>query len=146
MDIVSAAYAPHGISFNLLEITRNVNAEWQGDGIPQMKAALRQGDYATLNVYTVDDIGSGIVGFCPFPEQVTEGDEIFTEDGCTILAGAMPGGDVPNYDQGGVLVHEVRDSRQPMHVNDNHALTTSCRLVTGWISCTPSRTAAPQVT
>lgn len=109
IDIVNAAYAPHGISFNHVETTRTVNADWSaGSGIDDMKATLRQGGYSTLNVYTVGEIGGGVLGFCPFPVAgASEGSAAFLRDGCTINVGTMPGGDAAPYNQGGTLVHEI---------------------------------------
>ncbi|KAF4979065.1 hypothetical protein FDECE_18119 [Fusarium decemcellulare] len=107
MDIVNAAYAPHDISFKLVETTRTVNAAWAaGSRAAEMKAQLRQGPYAALNVYVVNVIGGTVLGYCPFPQQVVEGDSTFLQDGCTIRGLTLPGSSTPPFN-GGALVHEI---------------------------------------
>lgn len=145
--MINDAYAPHGISFNHVDTTRTVNAEWGGgQDLDSMKAELRQGDYSTLNVYTVDTLGGIVIGQCSFPEQVTEGDSKFLEDGCMIVSESMPGqSDEPAWREGGVLVHEVSRSL----IIDIPAFSDkfrNYRLVTGSTCTTPSRTAAMAAT
>ncbi len=55
-----------------------------------MKAALREGDSQTLNVYT-GDIGGGLLEWAYFPKDYNNGRDVF--DGVVILDESMPGGD-----------------------------------------------------
>ena len=111
IDVVNEAYAPHNIFFNHVETIRTFNETWaNGSNTTTMQAELRKGSYATLNVYSMISLYGPPLGRCNLPEAVEAGDDAFLEDGCTIVAGTMPGGDVPDNDQGGTLVHEVRTS------------------------------------
>lgn len=108
MNVVADAYAPHGIHFNHIKTIRTINSRWSnGEDIEGMKASLRRGSYADLNVYVADYFGNGTAGFCTFPDRVMEGDDIFLQDGCGIVAGTLPGGDFQDHNEGATLVHEV---------------------------------------
>lgn len=71
--MLNDAWAPHGFSFNLLNATYTQNATWSNanfDGWPDMKRALRQGGYGTLNLYTtLLTEGSGLLGVCYLPTR-----------------------------------------------------------------------------
>lgn len=86
-----------------------VNDDWAtGLYDDEMKTILRQGTYADLNLYFLTDLADNILGICPFPEEsVTTTSTAFLMDGCKILAGSMPGGNVQNYDMGHSATHEV---------------------------------------
>ena len=68
------------------------------------KAALRQGDAATLNVY-VAPIGGGLLGYATFPRSA-EGGQL-SRDGVVVLDGSLPGGGAAPYDEGDTATHEV---------------------------------------
>ncbi|KAI1342609.1 Metalloprotease [Xylariaceae sp. FL0016] len=105
-EYLEEAYAPYGITFNLVDIDYTINTDWASDGAEiEMKQALRQGDYSTLNFYFVNDLGN-LLGYCYFPDDVTEGTRAFYKDGCTILSSSVPGGATANYNLGGTAVHE----------------------------------------
>lgn len=61
LKVLKDGYKPHGISYNLIETTRTVNRDWaipeDESVITNMKRALRKGDYKTLNVYFVINMG-----------------------------------------------------------------------------------------
>jgi hypothetical protein len=72
-----------------------------------MKAALRQGGPADLNVYSVgfkSANAQGLLGYATFPYFFNDGD---SEDGVVIQGETVPGGRVRGYNEGKVLVHEV---------------------------------------
>lgn len=72
-----------------------------------MKRKLRQGDYGTLNLYFQPYV-SGYLGYCYFPESgVTKGSSDWYRDGCTILAGTVPGGWESPYTGGRTATHEI---------------------------------------
>ncbi|MCJ1259743.1 hypothetical protein MMC24_007582 [Lignoscripta atroalba] len=119
-------YANANISFNLLGTTYSVNDDWATDADDVgMKQALRQGGYATLNIYfqtnlstTADGTTSQLLGYCALPTNVTFKaceectpqafpPEAYALDGCNVLAGSMPNGTVYGYSQGKTAVHEV---------------------------------------
>ncbi|KAI2465214.1 Metalloprotease [Annulohypoxylon bovei var. microspora] len=108
LDVMNADYSPHGITFNLIGTDYTVNSNWAADGNElAMKRALRQGSYADLNVYFLGNLGGGLLGYCYFPTSASEGTTEFYQDGCTILAQSVPGGDAAPYNLGGTVVHEV---------------------------------------
>ncbi|KAB8664817.1 hypothetical protein FH972_026242 [Carpinus fangiana] len=112
---MNAAYNPLSISFALVNTSRTVNAAWAAAATDAderaMKAALRRGSYADLNLYFLSDLGGGLLGFCYFPETLSglgsNGPDTLLLDGCINLAGSLPGGPVANYDQGKTAVHET---------------------------------------
>lgn len=71
--VLNDAWTPQGFSFNLLNVTYTQNATWSNanfDGWPDMKRALRQGGYGTLNLYTtLLTEGSGLLGVRYLPTQ-----------------------------------------------------------------------------
>ncbi|KAL2118670.1 hypothetical protein VTJ04DRAFT_8330 [Mycothermus thermophilus] len=110
LDVLNAAYAPHGFQFNLKEITRTVNAQWAVDGNGYemtMKRQLRKGSYAALNIYFLKDLGSNM-GYCYFPTSgAGAGTTTRIRDGCTVLYSTVPGGSKTNYNLGHTVTHEV---------------------------------------
>ncbi|KAK2758679.1 hypothetical protein FQN54_003369 [Arachnomyces sp. PD_36] len=107
IDVLNTSYEPHGIQFNLVNISRTVDANWAVDGAElDMKKSLRQGGYDSLNVYYMKEIG-GNLGYCYFPDDIEEGSPDFIRDGCSVLATTVPGGSTDQYNLGGTTTHEV---------------------------------------
>ncbi|GAB1315232.1 Extracellular metalloprotease [Madurella fahalii] len=109
LETLNAAYAPHGIQFDLKGTTRTVNADWAADGNGYemtMKETLREGTYSTLNIYFLADMGFNL-GYCYFPQSVTPGSTEYIRDGCTVLYSTVPGGSSTNFDLGHTATHEV---------------------------------------
>lgn len=107
VDILNAAYAPHGISFNLVQTTRTTNASWYtgcyGSAETTMKSSLHQGDARTLNIYSCRP-GSGILGYAYFPASYAG---VASRDGVVILDQSVPGGTAFPYNEGDTGTHEV---------------------------------------
>ena len=75
-----------------------MNNNWAtGNYDSQMKPALVQGNYADINVYFLSDLDDGLLGVCKFPANAPKGSSTFQQDGCDVLAGSLPGGNVANY-------------------------------------------------
>ncbi|KAF4313664.1 hypothetical protein SLS57_010268 [Botryosphaeria dothidea] len=107
LAVLNENFAPQGISFTLAGTTRTINTNWADDGAElAMKKQLRKGDYGTLNVYFQREIG-GNLGYCYFPDNVSEGSNDFYYDGCSILSSSVPGGSATNYNLGKTTTHEV---------------------------------------
>lgn len=149
--MLNVAYAPHGVSFNLLGKDWTVNADWADDQDElAYKQKLRQGDYSTLNVYFLRTPNFQALGYCYFPDDFEEGSEGFILDGCVIDAASVPGGSAAPYNLGGTVPHEVTYIYLPL-VPDNGARVCAESRVTegtfrsaiGSTSSIRSRTAAP---
>ncbi|KAL8788880.1 MAG: hypothetical protein Q9195_007094 [Heterodermia aff. obscurata] len=108
LAVLNRSYGPSGISFTLVSSDFTVNNNWAtGNYDSQMKPALRKGTYASLNVYFLSDLGGGLLGICNFPTNASPGSSAYNQDGCDVLAGSVPGGNVANYNLGGSATHEI---------------------------------------
>jgi hypothetical protein len=116
LNTLNKAYAPHRIHFTLRNTTRTVNPAWSsdttGNELP-MKRALRQGSYASLNIYFLPNMSGSSLGYCYFPNPTAAAaaaarkSDDFLRDGCTVLAATVPGGAAANYNLGHTATHEV---------------------------------------
>ena len=124
---LQSAYANSSISFTLMNVSYTSNDTWATDAADDdMKAALRRGTYADLNIYYQTNLSSSpvtpgatqLLGYCTLPSNVTYQQcptcpikefppSAYHGDGCNILAGSMPGGTVTGYNLGKTSVHEV---------------------------------------
>ncbi|RXW11549.1 hypothetical protein EST38_g14306 [Candolleomyces aberdarensis] len=109
---INSAFAQTGLTFVLGGIDRTVNNDWFSNGGPDtyqqtaMKAALRNGGPADLNLYTVNFTGAwaGLLGYSTFPQQYKSNP---SDDGVVVLYSSLPGGSMADYDQGKTAVHEI---------------------------------------
>ena len=113
IDVMNQDYNGTGLSFQLQNITRTLNATWFNNASPNadvqtaMKNALRQGDAKTLNLYTVgftSGNGRGLLGYSTFPADYA-GNPM--DDGVVILYSSLPGGSMTNFSLGRTSTHEV---------------------------------------
>ncbi len=107
INVLNAAWAPWGWSFNLVATTRTTNATWYtcagGTCETQMKTALRQGTADDLNVYS-NNMGGGLLGWATFPSSYAGNPK---NDGVVILFSSVPGGTAAPYNLGDTATHEV---------------------------------------
>lgn len=108
MNVLNAAYAGTGWSFNLVSTTRTSNSTWYNScGTTsvetQMKNALRQGTADDLNIYTCNPSG-GLLGWATFPSSYTSNPKY---DGVVLLHSSLPGGSAAPYNLGDTATHEV---------------------------------------
>ena len=111
---INAGFAGTGFSFQHVATIRTVNDTWY-DVFPftpeenEMKMALHQGGFETLNVY-IRGLPFGLLGYASL---ITVSPEIFTEpslDGIVLSNDALPESVAYaefGYDQGDSLVHET---------------------------------------
>lgn len=107
INVLNAAYASSGWSFNLVSTDRTTNATWYancyGSAESAMKAALHQGTADDLNVYTCNPSG-GILGYATFPSSYASKPSL---DGVVLLYSSLPGGNAVPYNLGDTGTHEV---------------------------------------
>jgi hypothetical protein len=108
MSVLDSAFAEMGASFNLVAVDYTDNAGWYTAGMSstgerQMKAALRRGGAAALNIYT-NNMGGGLLGWATFPSSYSSNP---TDDGVVLLYSSLPGGTAAPYNQGDTGTHEV---------------------------------------
>jgi hypothetical protein len=107
MNVLNAAFASTGWSFNLVSTDRTTNATWYNDcyGASEgpMKTALRKGGAADLNIYTCNPSG-GILGWATFPSSYAGNPKA---DGTVLLYSSLPGGSAAPYNLGDTATHEV---------------------------------------
>lgn len=94
--------------FVLAGVTRTANNTWYTMGYgsaaeQQAKAALRQGNGATLNLYSAN-IGGGLLGWATFPSDYASKPSM---DGVVMLYSSIPGGSAAPYNLGDTATHEV---------------------------------------
>ncbi|MBL8294640.1 MAG: zinc metalloprotease [Bryobacterales bacterium] len=108
MNVLNAAFASTGWSFNLVWTDRTTNSTWYTAGPgsqaeAQMKAALRQGSADDLNIYSSNP-GGGLLGWATFPSSYARNP---SQDGVVILFSSLPGGTATPYNEGDTATHEV---------------------------------------
>ena len=108
MNVLNAAYASTGWSFNLVATTRTTNSTWyntcdQSSTESAMKTALRQGSADDLNIYSCNP-GGGLLGYATFPSSYASQPKL---DGVVILYSSVPGGTASPYNEGDTATHEV---------------------------------------
>ena len=107
INVLNAAFAPTGWSFNHVATTRNTNSSWYtcsgGSCESQMKNALRQGTADDLNIYS-NNMGQGLLGWATFPSSYASNPK---NDGVVILYSSVPGGSAAPYNLGDTATHEV---------------------------------------
>ncbi|KAJ2915016.1 hypothetical protein MD484_g5383, partial [Candolleomyces efflorescens] len=113
INVLNQDYASTGLTFVLANTTRTINSGWFNNAGPNnsqqtaMKNALRVGNAATLNVYTVgfkSSSTSGLLGYATFPSSYSSAPK---DDGVVFLFSSVPGGTTTNYNGGQTLTHEV---------------------------------------
>jgi hypothetical protein len=108
LNVLQAAYAGGGWSFNRVATTRTVNNTWYAMAYgstaeSQAKNALRQGTADDLNVY-IAGIGGGLLGWATFPWDYSARPKM---DGVVLLNASLPGGTAAPYNLGDTGTHEV---------------------------------------
>ena len=135
IEVLNQDYNETGLSFELTTITRNLNATWFDNvslGAPEqtdMKNALRRGDAAALNFYTVG-FGDGLLGYATFPHDYKLDPK---DDGVVLLYSSLPGGTGAPYNQGRTATHEVGH-----WVGLYHTFTNGCEGNGDFVADTPA--------
>ncbi|SMR58397.1 unnamed protein product [Zymoseptoria tritici ST99CH_1E4] len=126
MRVMNIAYALSGFSFNTKSIDYHVNDTWATAGtaplVLEYKTALRKGSYEDLNLYFLSDIPGGNLGSCTYPQQNIT-DLARRRDGCSNLAGTLPGAETTDFDLGKTAVHETGHWLGLFHTFDGNNCT-----------------------
>lgn len=97
---MTESYTGMGFEFTLKEVDYTVNPEWAANGDEvNMKKKLRKGDYKTLNLYYINDLG-GPNGYCYFPTKASTGSTTFIKDGCSIQTDKLNNGQTTPHEVG----------------------------------------------
>lgn len=118
IDVLNAAFAGTGFSFNLVSIDRTNSRKYYNGCYNQdsrMKAELAIDPANTLNMYTCNPSG-GILGWAYLPWSLPEDD---TLHGVVLLDESLPGGSAAPYNQGDTGTHEVGHYLGLYHTFDN---------------------------
>ena len=107
IQILNAAYASSGFSFQLQSVDDTNNDTWYtcsgGACETAMKTALHKGGSNALNLYS-NNMGGGLLGWATFPWQYASAP---TMDGVVVLFSSFPGGSAAPYNLGDTATHEV---------------------------------------
>lgn len=107
INVLNAAFASTGWSFNLVSTDYTDNSAWYngcyGSYEGSMKSALRQGSADDLNIYTCNPSG-GVLGWATYPSSYSSSP---TNDGVVLLHSSLPGGDAAPYNEGDTGIHEI---------------------------------------
>lgn len=108
INVLNAAYASTGWTFNLVSVDTTANSTWYTVGYGSsaesaMKNALRQGTADDLNIYSAN-IGGGLLGWATFPSSYASRS---WDDGVVLLTASLPGGTAAPYNLGDTATHEV---------------------------------------
>jgi hypothetical protein len=108
MNVLNAAFAGTGWSFNRVLTTRTTNSTWYNGCAStstenQFKNALRQGSADDLNIYSCNPSG-GYLGWATFPSSYKRNPKY---DGVVLLYSSLPGGTAAPYNLGDTATHEV---------------------------------------
>lgn len=111
--VLNQAYSGQAGGFNtpfrfvLQSVDRTTNNAWFAqnteDDELNMKTALRQGDFKTLNIYSAG-MTDGTLGWAYLPHDVQQ---FLVYDGVVLLHTTVPGGSEAPYNLGDTLTHEV---------------------------------------
>ena len=142
LGALNDAYQPYGIQFNLVNVSWTVNDDWavgaSNDSDAAMKKALRQGSYATMNMYFQTDLAGGVLGRCTLPSPLAPpargrrgrhgarraaaaDPAVYASDGCNVNANTMPGGAMDGYNSGKTAVHEAGHWLGLLHTFEGNA-------------------------
>ncbi|KAF7300081.1 Extracellular metalloprotease [Mycena kentingensis (nom. inval.)] len=147
MAALNAAYTNTTFTFELAGTTRTTNTNWfqraspYSDGISYqtaMKEALRQGDAATLNLYSVGfsrgTAAGGLLGYATFPSDYDSAPE---DDGVVFLYSTVPGGTTTDFNLGGTVQHEVGHWVGLFHTFNEGAVENTCGASSDLVDDTP---------
>ena len=109
INVLNAAFASTGWSFNHLATDRTTNADWfsMAPGSAEeraAKSALRRGAANALNIYTAVPGGGYLLGYASWPWDYAA-DPVL--DGIVLLYTAVPGGTAAPYNLGDEATHLV---------------------------------------
>lgn len=108
LNVLNAAFSGSGFSFVTISTDYTNNDAWYRaepgtTAEREMKAALRRGGSADLNIY-LNNMGGGLLGWATFPWNYASNP---TMDGVVVLTSSLPGGNAAPYNLGDTGTHEV---------------------------------------
>lgn len=122
MNVLNKYFLGTGFQYTLKGVDWTINAKWAHDRDEvAMKKALRKGDYKTLNLYYITDIGPNHTntGHCRLPVPNATAYDI-SIDGCVMSGWTAPGGDDRLFSEGRITVHEVGHWHNLLHTFEGY--------------------------
>ncbi|OAG15421.1 hypothetical protein CC77DRAFT_1053983 [Alternaria alternata] len=138
MEVLNNAFEPVGFQFNLVNTTRTINEYWYNNLLEarpserEVSAALRQGDLATLNIYSMGVVNTTETAWATLPASQASYDGVF-QNNTAFLGGSRP------LNEGITLVHEVGHWCGLYHV-----FNFGCAVSYDYVADTPNQQ-APEV-
>jgi len=134
VNVLNAAYASTGWSFNLVSVDRTTNSTWYNGcdtaaNEAAMKGSLRIGSADDLNIYSCNP-GGGLLGYATFPSSYNSAP---SKDGVVVLYSSLPGGGAVPYDLGDTATHEVGH-----WMGLYHTFQGGCQKTNDYVSDTPA--------
>lgn len=143
IDVMNRDYSGTGLQFQLVNVTRVVNAKWFNDAGPEtpeqteMKTTLRRGGPDALNIFTVSFNNSatdGLLGYATFPADYNGNPK---DDGVVVNFATLPGGTAAPANLGRTLTHETGH-----WVGLYHTFQDGCEGEGDYVDDTPSEAVA----
>ncbi|KAL2068645.1 hypothetical protein VTL71DRAFT_14982 [Oculimacula yallundae] len=110
LAVIQDNYEQVGFAFDLKATTYNLYSNWTATG-PDLatRKRLRRGSRRALNVYIISTFGvEYLVGYCTFPDMISQSPDGIWNDGCSVISSTLPGQDPTGYaNEGKTLTHEI---------------------------------------
>ncbi|KAH9045707.1 Metalloprotease [Lactarius pseudohatsudake] len=110
INVLNDGFAGSGLSFQLVDVTRTVNADWFNNvdlsttQQTAMKTSLREGGPGDLNLYSVGFTNSDLIGYATFSFVYSTNPQ---DDGVVFRYSTAPGGTAVPFNEGKTVIHEV---------------------------------------
>jgi hypothetical protein len=139
ISVMNAAFAPAGLRFKKLSVTRVTNNTWfamtmGSSAETAAKSALAKDPARTLNIY-VCGIPNGHLGWAYYPWSFSASSSMH---GLVVLYTTLPGGSLSGYNKGDTAVHEIGHYFGLYHTFEKGCASTGDQVVDTPAEATPA--------